>query len=79
VYAFFERWNGCGLPRALITRLRELLRRHQGRAAQPTACSTDSQIVKAGDTVGKKTSGYHGGKKIAGRGFLTCYGDRHSA
>jgi transposase len=68
VYAFFERWNGRGLPQALVTRLRELLRAHQGRAAQPTACIVDSQMVKAHDTVSKATSGYHGGKKITGRG-----------
>jgi transposase len=68
VYAFWERWNGRGLPLELIRRLRELLRQHQGRAAQPSACITDSQIVKAHDTVGKATSGYHGGKKITGRG-----------
>jgi transposase len=68
VYAFYERWNGRGLPLALIRRLREQLRTHQGRAAQPSACIVDSQIVKAADTVGKKTSGYHGGKKITGRG-----------
>jgi transposase len=68
VYAFFERWNGRGLPQALITRLRELLRRHQGRAAEPTACIIDSQMVKAHDTAGKATSGYHGGKKVTGRG-----------
>src|SRR6266700_5416908 len=68
VYAFFERWNGRGLPRELVTRLRELLRQHQGRAAQPTACIVDSQMVKAHDTVSKATSGYHGGKKITGRG-----------
>ena len=68
VYAFFERWNGRGLPQALVTRLRELLRQHQGRAAQPTACIIDSQMIKAHDTVSKKTSGYHGGKKITGRG-----------
>ncbi len=68
VYAFWERWNGRGLPLELIRRLRELLRRHQGRAAQPSACIADSQIVKAHDTVSKKTSGYHGGKKITGRG-----------
>ena len=42
--------------------------RSQGRAAQPTACIADSQIVKAHDTVSKNTSGYHGGKKITGRG-----------
>ena len=68
VYAFWERWNGRGLPLELIRRLRELLRRHQGRAAQPSACIVDSQIVKAHDTVSRKTSGYHGGKKITGRG-----------
>jgi transposase len=68
VYAFWERWNGRGLPLELIRRLRELLRQHQGRAAQPSACIVDSQIVKAHDTVAKATSGYHGGKKITGRG-----------
>lgn len=67
-YAFWERWNGRGLPLELIRRLRELLRAYQGRAAQPTACIADSQIVKAHDTVPKATSGYHGGKKITGRG-----------
>lgn len=68
VYAFYERWNNRGLPQELIRRLRELLRQHQGRAAGPSACIVDSQIVKAHDTVRKKTSGYHGGKKITGRG-----------
>jgi transposase len=68
VYAFYERWNNRGLPQALITRLRALLRAHQGRAAQPSACIVDSQIVKAHATVPKATSGYHGGKKITGRG-----------
>jgi transposase len=67
-YAFWERWNNRGLPLELIRRLRELLRQHQGRAAQPSACIADSQIVKAHDTVSKTTSGYHGGKKITGRG-----------
>ena len=68
VYAFYERWNNRGLPLELIRRLRELLRQHQGRAAHPSACIVDSQIVKAHDTVSKTTSGYHGGKKITGRG-----------
>jgi transposase len=72
VYAFFERWNGRGLPQALVTRLRELLRQHQGRAAQPTACIVDSQMVKAHDTVSKATSGYHGGKKVTGRAILAA-------
>ncbi len=68
VYAFWERWKNRGLPQELIRRLRELLRAHQGRAAEPSACIADSQIVKAHDTVPKTTSGYHGGKKITGRG-----------
>jgi transposase len=67
VYAFFERWNSRGLPQELVRRLRELLRVHQGRSAEPTACIVDSQIIKCADTVGKATSGYHGGKKINGR------------
>jgi transposase len=66
--AFYERWENRGLPQELICRLRELLRQHQGRNAEPTACIADSQIVKAHDTVGKKASGYHGGKKITGKG-----------
>jgi transposase len=53
-YAFWERWNNRGLRQALVARLREPLRTHQGRAAQPSACVVDSQIVKAADTVGKK-------------------------
>src|SRR5262249_9719875 len=68
VYAFFERWNGRGLPLELIRRLRELLRVHQGRGAGPSACIVDSQIVRSADTVGAATRGYHGGKKITGRG-----------
>jgi transposase len=68
VYAFYQRWNARGLPQALAGRLREALRVHQGRAAQPTACIVDSQIVKAADTVPRASSGYHGGKKITGRG-----------
>jgi transposase len=47
-YAFYERWNNRGLPLELIRRLRELLRQHQGRKAEPTACIVDSQIIKAG-------------------------------
>src|SRR5262249_21885401 len=68
VYAFFERWNGRGLPLELIRRLRELLRVHEGGGAGPSACIVDSQIVRSADTVGAATRGYHGGKKITGRG-----------
>jgi putative transposase len=66
VYAFYERWNNRGLPLALITRLREMLRAHQGRAAQSSAYIADSQIVKAHDTAGRKTRGYHGRRRSTG-------------
>jgi transposase len=68
VYAFYERWNQRGLPQQLVSRLRGKLREHQGRKKEPTACIIDSQIVKCADTVPAATSGYHGGKKIKGRG-----------
>jgi transposase len=68
VWKFFGRWSDRGLPEALTHRLRGALREWQGRAAQPTAVIVDSQIVKAADTVGKATRGFHGGKKINGRG-----------
>jgi transposase len=68
VYAFYQRWNARGLPQYLVTRLRGRLRAYQGRPEEPTGCIIDSQIVKCADTVAKATSGYHGGKKITGRG-----------
>jgi transposase len=67
VYAFFERWNARGLPPALVDRLRGRLRVALGRAELPTAGSIDSQSVKAADTVGAASRGFHGGKKINGR------------
>lgn len=67
VYAFFERWNACGLPQVLVDRLRGRLRVAWGRAELPTAGSIDSQSVKAADTVGAASGGFDGGKKINGR------------
>jgi transposase len=68
VYKFFERWSQRELPGTLVHRLRRRLRRHQGRAPEPTAVIVDSQIVKAADTAARATRGSHGGKKINGRG-----------
>jgi len=68
VYAFYQRWNARGVPQHLITRLRGRFRERQGRKAEPSACIIDSQVVTCADTVGRKTSGYHGGKKVTGRG-----------
>jgi transposase len=68
VYAFYQRWNARGLPERLAGRLRGLLRERRGRNREPSACVIDSQMVKCADTVPKSTSGYHGGKKVTGRG-----------
>jgi len=68
VYEFYLRWNKRGLPQALVKRLRERLREIRGRNREPSACVIDSQMVKCADTVPKSTTGYHGGKKISGRG-----------
>jgi len=68
VYKFYERWGERGLPQSLVRRLRERLREIRGRNREPSACIIDSQMVKCADTVGKATSGYHGGKKVTGRG-----------
>ena len=67
VYAFFERWSARGLPGRLVDRLRGRLRVALGRRELPTACSIDSQSVKAADTVGAGSRGFDGGKKINGR------------
>jgi transposase len=68
VYAFYQRWSDRGLPQSLAGRLREQLRARQGRSPRPSACVIDSQIVKSAGTVPAATRGYHGGKKITGRG-----------
>lgn len=68
VWKFFGRWSERGLPQELTHRLRRRLRGHQGRGPEPTAVIVDSQIVKAADTVGKGSRGFHGGKKINGAG-----------
>lgn len=39
-----------------------------GPPPEPTAVIVDSQIVNAADTAARATRGYHGGKKINGRG-----------
>ena len=67
VYAFFQRWSARGLPDRLVGRLRGRLRVAAGRHELPTACSIDSQSVKAADTVGAASRGFDGGKKINGR------------
>ena len=65
---FFGRWSGAACRRSWRTGCGGGLRSHQGRGPEPTAVIVDSQIVKAADTVGKGSRGFHGGKKINGRG-----------
>lgn len=67
VYAFFRRWRDHGLVRELHDRLRDGVRRAEGRNAEPTAAIVDSQSVKADATVQNGSRGYDGGKKINGR------------
>ncbi|MFI6289526.1 IS5 family transposase [Streptomyces sp. NPDC051018] len=67
VYAFFRRWRDHGLIRELHERLRDQVRRAEGRDTGPTAAVVDSQSVKADATVKGASRGYDGGKKINGR------------
>src|SRR6266496_4069653 len=46
VYAFYQRWSARGLPQTLVHRLREKLRVHQGRDAQPTASIVDPRLSR---------------------------------
>lgn len=67
VYAFFRRWRDNGLIRELHDRLRDRIRRAEGRDAEPTAAIVDSESVKAAATVKSASRGYDGGKRINGR------------
>lgn len=67
VYAFFRRWRDHGLVREFHDRLRERVRKTEGRDAEPTAAIIDSQSVKADATVKNDSRGFDGGKKINGR------------
>ncbi|GGS14453.1 MULTISPECIES: IS5 family transposase [Streptomyces] len=67
VYAFFARWRDAGLVAELHDRLREAVRRSEGRHDEPSAAVVDSQSVKADATVPHTSRGYDAGKKINGR------------
>ncbi|MGY5123148.1 IS5 family transposase [Streptomyces sp. 900105755] len=67
VYAFFVRWRDAGLVAELHERLREAVRRAEGRSPEPSAAVVDSQSVKADATVTLASRGYDAGKKINGR------------
>jgi putative transposase len=65
VYDHFNEWSKAGVWEQVMTALRHQERRRQGRAAEPSAGSVDSQSVKVASQPGPK--GIDGGKSIKGR------------
>ena len=66
VYHYFREWRANRLWRRLNTRLRRLLRKKVGRAAQASAACLDSQSVKTSSEAREET-GFEAGKKVKGR------------
>lgn len=67
VYAFFRRWRENELIAEFHDRLRENVRKREGREAEPSAGIIDAQSVKAAASVPAASRGYDGGKRVNGR------------
>lgn len=66
VYHYFRKWNRDGTLNRMHNGLREQVRLAEGRQAEPSAASLDSQTVRAAETVAKTRRGFDGGKKLNG-------------
>ncbi len=67
VYGYFAKWQKEGVFAQLNGLLRELVRRKEGRNAEPSACVIDAQSVKTSTSVPATSQGVDAGKRIVGR------------